>query len=428
MNLSNSIDFLTLLVNQKRPLKDIEKIQFKRFKKLLRYAYDHVPFYQKLLQERNIHPYNIRNEHELEKLPLTSKNLLNSLSIDELISRKIELERCRSSATSGSTGIPLTIYFRKKDFTRMNLNWARAFLNGGMKLWHKSVSFKGQKTVREKAYWYERLGIWRGREVSTWRPPEEWLRAIMQWKPQVMLGYVMTLRILAETVEMQQVQAFPPRIIFHTSAILDETSRRYFESVFRAEVIDVYGSFESGCMAWECKPCKGYHICSDMVKVEILKEGQPVAPGERGEVVITNLHSYAMPFIRYRLGDMATLSSRTPECGCSFPLLERIDGRIDDFVVLPNGKRISPHPIYHCIDPVPGIKRWKVVQESSGCLAVEIEPKHSFDETSRMEVQRNLKTLLEGQVAVEIKVVDSIDVEPLQKFHAVTSKVSKDTV
>jgi phenylacetate-CoA ligase len=428
MNPANLIDFFSLLMTQKRPLKDIEKIQFKKFKKLLSYAYDHVQFYQKLLQERDIHPADVRNEQDLAKLPLTSKKLLNSLSLDELISRKIKAERCRSSATSGSTGIPLTIHFRKKDFTRMNLNWARAFLNRGMKLWHRSVSFKGQKKVKEKAYWYERFGIWRGREVSTWNPPEEWLREIMQWKPHVMLGYVMTLRILAETVEMQQIQAFPSQVIFHTSAILDESSRRYFESVFQAEVIDVYGSFESGCIAWECKPCKGYHICSDMVKVEILKEGQPVAPGERGEVVITNLHSYAMPFIRYRLGDMATLSTKTPECGCSFPLLERIDGRIDDFVVLPNGKRISPHPIYHCIDPVPGIKRWRVVQENSGDLNVEIEPNRSLDENARLKVERNLKTLLENQIAVEIKVVDSIDIDPSQKFHAVSSKVSKDRV
>ncbi len=161
-----------------------------------------------------------------------------------------------------------------------------------------------------------------------------------------------------------------------------------------------------------------------MTIIEILKNGEPVAPGEEGEVVITNLHSYAMPFIRYAQGDVAVLSPESPRCGRGLPLLERVLGRTDDFIVLKNGEKISPHPFYHCIDPVEGIRRWRIVQSSPNRITVEIEPEEAFHNATSLIVRGNLEELVKGQLDIDILPVDTISIDPSSKFRAVSSTVS----
>ena len=157
--------------------------------------------------------------------------------------------------------------------------------------------------------------------------------------------------------------------------------------------------------------------------VEFLKEGLPVPPGEDGEIVITNLHSYVMPFIRYSLGDVGSLSSRPVRCGRGLPLLERIEGRLDDFIRLETGEKMSPHPFYHCLDPVPGIRRWQIVQGRARAITVTLEPGKGFSEETTRRVAANLGDLLKGRLEVEIRTVDSLPVSPSAKFRAVRSEM-----
>ena len=275
-----------------------------------------------------------------------------------------DLSSCRVSATSGTTSIPLRIYATAHDSTIMGLGWARAFLACGMKPWYRSIAFIGNKQVKAKRSWYEHFGMWRRKEISARDLPDDWITACQEWKPQVISGYVMTLKLFAEALQEKKIENVRPELIFHSSGIIDPYSRDFLESVFHAKVVDFYGSDEAGCMAWECEECSAYHVASDMTVVEVLKNGKPAGAGEEGEIVITNLHSYAMPFIRYKQEDVGLLSSKKITCGRGFPLLERIQGRIDDYITLKSGRRISPHPFYHCLDPVPGIKKWQIIQQS----------------------------------------------------------------
>jgi phenylacetate-CoA ligase len=211
-------------------------------------------------------------------------------------------------------------------------------------------------------------------------------------------------------------------MIFHSSAILDGSSRHFLESVLQCRVVDMYGSDEAGCIAWECDTCNGYHLSSDMVILELVRGTEPALPGEEGEVLVTNLHSFAMPFIRYTQGDVAVLSTKNPQCGRGLPLLEQVVGRTDDFVVLRDGTKISPHPLYHCIDHVIGISRWRITQDSLDRITVEL----TLDESQRAAicdtVKKNLTTLTKEQLEINISVVDSIPIDPSSKFRAVSSR------
>jgi phenylacetate-CoA ligase len=421
----NLIDLYSLKKNQWKSPQAIKKIQEKKLKKLITHAYQKVPYYRRLFNANQIKPEDINSLEDLKKIPLTTKPQLQKLPLKEKMAQGLSLEECKTMATSGTTGVPLRSFFAIQDSTLMSLSWARSFLNSGMKPWYKMFAFIGQQKVKAKRSWYERFGLWRRMEVSTWDKPEDWISEIQKSKPQVLVGYEMTLKILADAIQKSNIHYIKPKLIFHSSGILDNFSRNFLESVFHAKIIDIYGSNEAGCIAWECKKCSGYHICSDMVIVEVLKNEKSVVPGEEGEVVITNLHSFAMPFIRYRQEDVVTLSSKTPQCGRVFPLLENIVGRLDDFIITNTGEKISPTPFYHSIDPVRGVKRWKIVQESVNKITVKIEPGIGFDNQTIQTISKNLHRLVKDKFRIDISVVDLILINPSAKFRAVSSKLKR---
>jgi phenylacetate-CoA ligase len=413
-----------ILRDQWKSPAELARIRDLKLRELVRHAYRRVPYYRGLFESVRLRPEDIRTVGDLRHVPLTSRETLQGLELREKMAEGLEPGSCRQSATSGTTAFPLRICATAHDSTVMAFGWARAFLARGMKPRYRVIAFKGQKEVETGRSWYEHLGLWRRREISTWDGPLAWIRAIREWKPHVLVGYEMTLKILAEAVRDGQVHDIAPVRVFHSSGLLDAHSRELIESALRTTVVDIYGSDEGGCIAWECDTCDGYHVSSDMVIVEILNDGEPVSPGEEGEVVITNLCSYAMPFIRYRQGDAAVLSADAPVCGRGFSLLKGIQGRTADYVVLRTGEKISPHPVYHCIDPVRGIRRWRVIQETIDRLMVELEPGEGFQADTCNTVKGNLEKLTKGQIEVAIVQVSDIPVDPLVKFRSVTSRIA----
>jgi phenylacetate-CoA ligase len=400
----------------------IEKLREKKLARLVRHAYRHVPYYRSLFDSARIKPGDIRTVRDLAALPLTSKAQLRDLPESERCADDVDLARCDSFATSGTTGIPLRTYFTPEDSVVRNLSWIRSYLHCGLSPFFRTAVFVGGKEARVERAWYELLGLWRRREISSWESPESWVRALRRWRPQVLQGYVMTLNLLAEHIRENDVRDIRPRAVLHSSALLDGRSRRDLQSILGCRVLDFYGSDEGGCLAWECPACKGYHVSSDTVILEVLRDGRPALPGESGEVVITNLHSRAMPFIRYRQDDIVELAPHGPLCGRRFPLLEGIRGRQDDFIVLRDGRKLSPHPFYYALDFVPGIKRWRITQDKTLRLEVEIVAAPGLDRAARETAERNLRQAVKGELPVEVRLVKAIEVEPGRKFRAVSSR------
>ncbi len=213
-------------------------------------------------------------------------------------------------------------------------------------------------------------------------------------------------------------------MIISSAETLDPASRAFFAETFGSKIIDHYGCFEAGCAAWECPRCGGYHLNADVLIVEVLgPDGHPVSAGEPGEVVVTNLHSYAMPFIRYRQEDLVVPSDRPSKCGRHFPLLERLEGRRDDQIVRPDGRRIPPQAVYHVMIPVPAVRRWQVVQETIDRVIVRIEPLPGFGPEAERVLIETMQKLIGNDIGVEVVRVERIAVDPNKKTRVVSSKV-----
>jgi phenylacetate-CoA ligase len=414
-----------LWLNQWKSPRALERLREKKLRRLISHAYHNVPFYRAVFEDRKLRPEDIRTVADLAALPLVSKKELQSLPTKQKLAAGFHPGNGKAFLTSGTAGTPLPVYYSRRDWTMVNLGSARAFFAMGLRPWHRMASFVGKASLPAKSpKWYERLGVWRGRDLSSWEDPRSWIAALRDWRPQALIGYVMTLRILAEAVRDAGPQAWAPKVIISGSGVLDDFTRRFLASVFACPVMDYYASFEAGTIAWECRACGGYHLSSDTVIVETLADGKPVPPGQAGEVVITNLHAYVMPFIRYRQEDEAVLSTRRPVCGRGLPLLERIQGRADDCIILSDGRKIPSQPFYYSIEPVRGVQRWKVVQEDLRTLRIDIEPGPEFNEDSRRLIERNLRKVIGEEMRVEFSIVPSIQIHPSQKYRQVSSRMA----
>jgi len=413
-----------LWLNQWKSPLALERVRERKIRRLISHAYHKVPFYRAIFEDRKIRPEDIRTPADLEALPIISKKDLQGLSAGEKLAAGYHPRKGRTFLTSGTTGRPLAVCYSRRDWTMINIGSARAFFSMGMRPWHRMASFVGKAAARQNKKWYEYLGMWRGRDLSSWENPRSWVAALRLWRPHVLVGYVMTLKILGEAVRDEGRQPWAPALLISGSGVLDDFTRRFLASTFACPVRDYYASFEAGTIAWECPTCGGYHLSSDTVIVETLADGKPVPPGQSGEVVITNLHAYAMPFIRYRQEDEAVLSARRPKCGRGLPLLDRIHGRADDCVVLNDGRKIPSQPFYYSIEPVRGVKRWKVTQEDLLTIRIDIEPGPEFTENSRRTIEQNLRKAIGERMTITFSIGPSIPVEPGQKFRQVTSRVA----
>jgi phenylacetate-CoA ligase len=203
---------------------------------------------------------------------------------------------------------------------------------------------------------------------------------------------------------------------------------------FGVDLFEIYGSVEFGNMAFECTEHFALHIITDNVYIELLdEEGEPVAPRERGEIVVTGLHNYVMPLIRYRIGDLGVLTDERCPCGRSWPLLKSIEGRSNDLLVLPSGRRISWLYLQRCIfydqefqKNLFCISQYQIVQERRDRIVINVVKGLNFDPNLLLRIKNNIEEFFARQgekLEVIIQLVKDIPMERTGKRRVFISKV-----
>jgi phenylacetate-CoA ligase len=175
-------------------------------------------------------------------------------------------------------------------------------------------------------------------------------------------------------------------------------------------------------MATQC-PSGGLHIPVEGMTLEIVERpGEP--EGERGEIVVSNAHSFAMPIIRYRTGDIGALEGKPCACGRALPCLRSVEGRRTDFLVTPDGRVMHALAAIYPLRETPGIQQFQVVQERLDLLRVVIVRNDLFTGAVAATLVGSLKNLFGGDVSIELELVDTIPPLPSGKHRYVISKVA----
>ena len=240
--------------------------------------------------------------------------------------------------------------------------------------------------------------------------------------------------MLAKEVEKKGRDAIKPRLIMGGAECSEHSSYQFIEKVFDAPFYDQYACDEMGWMAWQCKEKNEYHIDADSIIMQFVDDdGEEVSPGERGEIVCTSLFNYAVPFIRYAVGDVGIPSNEECPCGRILPLMKMIEGRTDSFILLPDGRVLSPMALnavgemfmYHG-----DIDQYRIIQRKKDLIEFLI--KLSSDGVDQTVVEKELlkhltKTLniSADEVTFQVKFVDDFPLDKTGKLRKVVSELNQ---
>jgi phenylacetate-CoA ligase len=233
------------------------------------------------------------------------------------------------------------------------------------------------------------------------------------------MGYTSTLAAIADELLRRGLRlSRPVQGVIAIAETLTANRRRMIEQYFCAPIINRYGLREFG--SWSAQSClesaDKFHINTELVVCEIVRpDGTLCSPGETGRLVLTDLHNFARPFIRYDTGDRAAVSSETCSCGRGFPLLGPIEGRSLECLPTPSGGEISPVSLGHFLfaynDHAEAVRHYQLVQESSNRISLFIVPGEEWNEQRRVRLKSDLKRLMGEEMEVDVQTVNEIPPE-----------------
>ena len=418
---------LQLYILQRQQWLDLEslaRIQRKKLAALVNDAYDNVRYYRRLFDSAKIKPSDIKSAYDLRKVPITERRDLQTRSIGDVTAGHVDLRKCKKTLTAGSSARPLMSYRTTREDNLIDIVWARGCREDGQRIWDKNADYHSYLYIPRR--WFEHLGIWRRTTIPTFAPIYRQVEVVKRARPDIIRGNSFELATLARAVQRDGIEEIRPRLVFQMGQFLDEQTRKLIESALHTKVFDFYASTELGCLAWECSEHFGYHINMDSVVLEVLDNNdEPVSPGERGKLICTGLLSHAMPFIRYNMGDVGSLSDESCPCGRGLPILEHLDGRAYDFFISADGASHSPSLIQNQILRVPGVQQFKVVQESETSVTVNIVPDTHFSIDTTERLKEIMKGILGNNTDVRVEIVGEIPRDPSGKLQAIVSKVRR---
>jgi len=409
----------------------LSKFQNQKVREIVNYAYRHVPFYHRKFRQLGLRPEDIKGVEDLKKLPIIRRKELQK-NAGELISDEFNIDKLKKVSTSGSTGKPLFTYLTKSEDAFRKAKLLRANIVCGQKPRDKWVVITAPQHEAEPLKLQRLLGIYAPIPVSVFESASEQLSKIERIRPDVLDGYSSSLLLLAKEAEKSGVDTIRPKVVIGGAELIDRSSKKYLEKVFQAPFYDEYACVELERLAWQCEERNQYHIDADSIVMEFVDEdGEEVAPGETGEIVCTSLFNYAMPFIRYAIGDLGKASEEENcPCGRTFPLMKVIEGRKDSLIFLPDGRVLSPLAIgwimefykyYQYID------QYRVVQRKIDFFKFIIKKKNSIDEeVMKAELIAHLRRMLKlgaSDVEFEVEFVDNIPLDRSGKLRKVISEI-----
>jgi len=407
----------------------LKKIQFKKLKSILKHAYEHVPYYHRSFSSAKIRPEDIRDQDDLRKVPLTSKQDLQE-NCSCIVQRGIDVSKLYSSFTSGSTGIPSKIIQDRHYKNHSGATERYSFFESGTRLGDIFVTVWGRT---ESILWPKNYAkLWGGisETVVPLYKQEKLIRILRHINPDV----INTFPSVLSSIATYNVSRITPRLIFTQGEVVTQHCRDLVRKMFDIELFEIYGSVEFGHLAFECTEHNGLHIITNNTNIEFLDEGgDKVAPEEQGEIVVTGLHNRVMPLIRYRIGDVGIPTDEKCSCGRAWPLLRNVQGRINDDLVLPSGRKISWLHFYHQFYKEMGknvfsISQYRIIQDKKDRIIFEVVKGKDFDPKMLERIRDNLGTFFAKfgeKIEVIIEIVKEIPLERTGKRRILISKVAK---
>jgi phenylacetate-CoA ligase len=387
----------------------LDAFALRRAKEMAVWAGARVPIYRELYGQAEVQPDGIRTIDEFRRLPLMDKDTVRAGYPSRSVAEGIDLRRCLLSTSSGSSGRMMTVTHLADRFwpylvsgQRM-LRWASA---DHYPFWYR------QAYVYTSEYPLLRVpGLYPMKFIPTAADPERVLEALESLRPHILHTYPTVLRDLV-ALSPARMSALRLRGASVGSELSTQAERDTWAEILGVRVCDEYSTEELGRVASQC-PQGSYHLHEDVVLTEIVDEqGRPTS--DVGEVVGTELHNHAMPFVRYRQGDLARISDRVCACGRHTRLLTDLVGRRNDGFLLRDGTRLSAgflldvsyRAILGLAEEV--VSAYRFVQKDPDSAVFEVVAGTAWDDHSEGLIKAALASELPAVLTVSVAIVPEI--------------------
>jgi phenylacetate-CoA ligase len=389
--------------------------QESKLRALIAHAYDHVPYYHSLFQSMGVSPKEIRTVDDLKHLPITTKEDLKAAGLERILAKGISPTSCRRMDTSGSSGKPFTVYLTSHEMRSRRILEFRSLLSIGFRP-RDRLSVLGPEHLHPIRS-HQRLGFYRSENISVFLPMEAQVQHLEKMRPTIFWAYPTLLRALLHHTGDHLSRIIRPRILITSAEPLDEITKQRVQAVWDLERFNFYGAVEVGRIATECPSHEGLHVNADHLILECLNGNRPAEPGKPGTVVVTALNAPAMPFIRYRLGDISTPVAKQCSCGSPLPLIGPVQGREEEMIHLPSGKLLSPFGLQFILRPFSRIDQFRFIQKSPEHLILQLAIHGGLPDHVAAKIRADSLEYLREPIQVEIQIVNfSRDVGKFSTF------------
>ena len=410
--------------------------QEKHGQKLLSHAYYNVPYYHSIFDEIGIINNGEADLSKFVEIPILTKEIIRQHR-EELVSKDYTSRKWYYNSSGGSTGEP--IRFIQDDVYG---KWG----NAAFSYWYKDILDIDEPSVKKVILWTSERDLFQGSigwkaKIINWltntvflncfritkQDMERYVNIINSYKPELIRGFASSLYELCQYAESKNVKIHTPRFVVSSAAMLSDEMREKIEKVFGTKVCNFYGSREANNLAGECREglmhVLAFHNC-----IEVLNSlNHPVKEGEEGKVIVTNLHNYSMPFIRYDIGDMAVLGPSRCKCGNPLPTLKKISGRVSDHFIKEDQTIIHGEYFTHLFYLKDWIKAFQVIQEDYQRvrILVVLRDEGRVNESEKNEIDDKIKLVMGQDCQVLWDFVDEIPKTPQGKYLYTKSLVQR---
>jgi phenylacetate-CoA ligase len=411
-------------LSQFLPEEQIRAVQFDRLRALLDHAYRTCPFYKDRFRTAGLTPGDIHSLEDLSALPVLTKQDIQDFR-DQMVAEGWPEADLIANKTGGSTGTPLSFFLNNDRRRARAAATVRHNRWAGWDVGDRAVYLWG--APRDQG-----VGGWRSRTRRALLDPHLFLDAthlsesklaqcddiLRNYRPRILLAYAKSAVLLARYLKNTGRRPHHPHAIVTSAEVLEPEERGLIEEVFGSRVFNRYGCREVSVIASECEEHRGLHTMAEGLYLEIVRGERPVPAGEPGSILVTDLFNYAMPLIRYQIGDMAAWEEGRCPCGRGLPRLGSISGRVTDFLVGSDGRLVAGASLtIFIVAERPSLGQVQIRQNEAGKVLYRIKPGRGFRGAEDLDylAQISQRYLGEG-TSVTWEIVDELSSEPSGKF------------
>lgn len=385
------------------------------------HAAAHVPFYRRYWREQGFDAASFRGLCDWHRIPVVPMAAAKQAARGgELLDVRVDTARCTYLDSSGSSGSATRIWKQPLE--------ERVRRAGGLRIWFEH-GFRWRDTTAQfqilpgPQLRLQKLGISRKTWISTAAPLAVQLRQFLAADADVVAGTPTALRAICAEIEREGLQAPPcrPRIVFGAGELMDQSTRSAVERVLGVVPIGLYGQTEVGYAAFQCEHREHFHWAADTHLLEVLQRGVPAPAGELGRLVVTDLRTRTMPFLRCDTGDLARSSPLDCPCGRTFPSLKALGGRARSAVNLPSGVVLTVSDIVEALTPAVALGGFRIAQQASGACVLTFLA--GVPDRRRQAAMERFAALTAGTLPLSQNETPSWETDHTGKTHCVSSEV-----